>query len=297
MARKHTRKKRPERSGRAGSARGRGGSAKGRGGSRGGRGATGGAPKRGGGRAADGASKKGGRRAADDSPKKEARRRGGLAETLKSVLYALVVFFILRFFLIATFVIDSGSMERTLLVGDLLIVNRVAMGSKVPFTNLRIPGYADPRRGDVLVFDPPHDDTLTLVKRLVGMPGDTLEMRDKVLILNGEPQDEPYVVLTGHPDAPDPSMMWQQQILLGGPRDDYWPTRDNWGPLVIPPERYFMLGDNRDTSLDARMWGLVERWRFEGRVWAIYYSYNRGSLRPFPALREVRWGRIGDRVR
>ena len=228
---------------------------------------------------------------------KDERRRGGFRETLKMIVQVVVIFVIVRFFLIQTFVIDSGSMERTLLVGDFLLVNRAAMGSEVPFTDIRIPGYSEPRRGDVLVFDPPHDDTLILVKRLIGMPGDTLEMRDKVLFRNGEPQDEPYVILTSTPDGADAGMMWQQQVLLGGPRDDYWPTRDNWGPLVIPPDRYFMLGDNRDTSLDGRVWGLIERWRFEGRVMAIYFSYNRDSLRPFPWLREVRWGRIFDRVR
>lgn len=240
---------------------------------------------------------KGGKGGKDGAGKKAERPRGGFRETGKMLLQVGVIFVIVRFFLIQTFVIDSGSMERTLLVGDFLLVNRAAMGSKIPLTGVRIPGYSEPRRGDVLVFDPPHDDTLILVKRLVGMPGDTLEMRDKVLFLNGEAQDEPYVVLTRDRDGADASMMWQQQILLGGPRDDYWPTRDNWGPLVIPPERYFMLGDNRDTSLDGRMWGLIERWRFEGRVMAIYFSYNRNSLRPFPWLREIRWGRIFDRVR
>lgn len=239
-------------------------------------------------------SKDGGKPADGGKPE---RPRGGLGETIKTFLIAVGIVLIVRFFLIQTFVIDSGSMERTLLVGDFLVVNRAAMGSKIPLTDVRIPGYADPRRGDVLVFDPPHDDTLVLVKRLIGMPGDTLEMRDKVLLLNGEPHDEPYVVLTSSGDNADPAMMWQQQILLGGPRDDYWPTRDNWGPLVVPPERYFMLGDNRDSSLDARVWGLIERWRFEGRVVGIYFSYNRDSMRPFPWIREVRWGRIFDGVR
>lgn len=229
--------------------------------------------------------------------KKGERPRGGWGETIKTLAIALVIFLVVRFFLIQTFIIDSGSMERTLLVGDLLVVNRAAMGSKIPLTDIRIPGYSEPRRGDVLVFDPPHDDTLILVKRLVGMPGDTLEMRRKVLYLNGEPQDEPYVVWSRPRDNADPGMMWQQRILLGGPRNDYFPTRDNWGPLVIPPERYFMLGDNRDSSLDARVWGLIERWRFEGRVMAIYFSYNRDSMRPFPWIREVRWGRIANVVR
>ncbi len=230
------------------------------------------------------------------SKSKQQKAQDGLVEWLKSLAIAFVIFLVFRFFLIQTFVITSGSMENTLLVGDFLVVNKAAMGSRIPFTDIRIPGYADPQRGDVLVFDPPHEDTLILVKRLVGMPGDTLQMRDKVLFLNGQPMYEPYVVTTDAPDEADRAMLWQREFLVGGPRDDYRPSRDNWGPIVIPPERYFMLGDNRDTSLDGRTWGLLERWRFEGRVWAIYYSYERGSFQPFPWIREVRWSRIGDRV-
>lgn len=228
--------------------------------------------------------------------KKARQTQSGAVEWAKSFGVAGVIFIIFRFFLVQTFVITSGSMENTLLVGDFLVVNKAAMGSRIPLTNIRIPGYAEPRRGDVLVFDPPHEDTLILVKRLVGMPGDTLEMRDKVLYRNGHPRHEPYVVTTSQPDYSDRAMLWQQQFLLGGPREDYRPSRDTWGPIVIPPDRYFMLGDNRDTSLDGRTWGLLERWRLEGRVWAIYFSYNRSSFRPFPWVREIRWSRIGDRV-
>ena len=232
-----------------------------------------------------------------DAAEGDEARPGGLAEWIKSLIIAFAIFLVIRFFLFQTFVITSGSMENTLLVGDFLIVNRAAIGSRVPLTDLRIPGYSEPRRGDILVFDPPHEDTLILVKRLVGMPGDTLEMQDKMLLLNGEPMDEPYVVRTNQPDYSAPDMLWQRDILLGGPRDDYRPSRDTWGPIVIPPDRYFMLGDNRDTSLDGRTWGLLEPWRFEGRAVAIYFSYNRGSFLPFPWLREVRWGRIFGRVR
>ena len=223
--------------------------------------------------------------------------RGAVAEWTKSIVWAGVLFVIIRLFVLQTFVIDSGSMENTLLVGDFVAVNRLAIGSRVPFTDLRIPGYSEPRRGDILVFDPPHDDTLTLVKRLIGMPGDTLEMRDKVLYLNGEPHDEPYAVTTGLADEFSVTMWWQRSVLVGGPRDDYRPSRDNWGPIVIPADRYMMLGDNRDDSLDSRFWGLVERWRFQGRALAIYFSYNRDSFRPFPWIREIRGSRIGDRVR
>ena len=230
---------------------------------------------------------------------KETQGKGGGtgAETLKSVFFAVILFLVIRAFLFQTFVITSGSMENTLLVGDFLVVNRAAIGSRVPFTDIRIPGYSEPRRGDVLVFDPHHEEDMTLVKRLVGMAGDTLEMRDRVLYLNGAAREEPYVEQTRRPDEFDPDMIWQRDYLVGGPRDDYRPTRDNWGPLVIPDGHHFMLGDNRDTSLDSRYWGLLEGWRFEGRAVGIYFSYNRGSARPFPWIREIRGSRIGDRIR
>jgi signal peptidase I len=225
-------------------------------------------------------------------------RPNGAVEWAKSIAIAVVLFLVLRTFLVQTFVITSGSMEDTLLVGDMLVVNRAAIGTRVPGTGLRIPGYSDPERGDVLVFDPPHEETLKLIKRLVGMPGDTIEMRSRTLFVNGERQEEPYVRHSNIPDEGDPWMEWQRDHLLDGADPAaYSPTRDNWGPLVVPEDRYFMLGDNREQSLDSRYWGLLEGWRLEGRAVFKYFSYNKGSYRPFPWIREVRWGRIGRRIR
>jgi signal peptidase I len=219
-------------------------------------------------------------------------------EWTKSLIVAFVLFLFIRSFLIHTFVIISGSMEETLLVGDLVLVNRAAVGSPVPGTSWRIPGYSKLERGDVLVFDPPHEQDLKLVKRLMGLPGDTVEMRDKAFYVNGEPLNEPYVRLLDSRDDVHPWMSWQEEFALtDGSNGPYTPTRDNWGPLVIPPDRYFMLGDNRDTSLDGRYWGFLEGWRIEGRAVLIYFSYNKGSLRPFPWLKEIRWSRVGDLVR
>ena len=110
------------------------------------------------------------------------KQPNAVIEWVKSILIALVLFFFLRSFLLQTFVITSGSMEETLLVGDMLVANRAAIGSQIPFTDIRIPGYSSPKRGDVIVFDPPHETEIKLVKRLVGMPGDTLEMQDQVLL-------------------------------------------------------------------------------------------------------------------
>jgi len=236
------------------------------------------------------------RRAGGDE--EESREESAWQEWGKSFLVAAVLFLVLRAFLVQTFVITSGSMEDTLLVGDMLVVNRAAMGSPVPFTGLRIPGYSEPRRGDVLVFDPPHEETLKLVKRLVGMPGDTLRMEDRVLYVNGERQDEPYTRHTDVADEYHPWMAWQTEYLPSSENaGTYRPTRDNWGPLVVPAGHYFMLGDNRETSLDSRYWGLLERWRLEGRAVFTYFSYNKESYRPFPWIREVRWDRVGQGIR
>ena len=232
------------------------------------------------------------RRARRDQARREAPNAA--VEWLKSIGIAVILFLVLRTFLVQTFVITSGSMEDTLLVGDMLLVNRAAIGSRIPATGFRIPGYSEPERGDILVFDPPHEETLKLIKRLVGMPGDTLEMRNRVLYRNGELMDEPYAIHSDNADEGHPWMAWQRDHLVDGiDPSTYAPTRDNWGPLVVPEDHYFMLGDNRENSFDSRYWGPLEAWRLEGRAVFTYYSYNKDSYRPFPAIREVRWDRIG----
>jgi len=240
----------------------------------------------------------------DDDAKSKSKSKGKpeeqpepLLEWVKSIGIAIVLFLFLRTFIVQTFIITSGSMEETLLVGDMLVVNRLGLGSRIPGTQIRIPGYSSPHYGDVIVFDPPHDDTLKLIKRLVGMGGDTLEMRSRVLYRNGVALDEPYVTHHNEPEDRDYIMGWQRDYLAPGvDRASYSPSRDDWGPIVIPEDRYFMLGDNRERSYDSRYWGLLERWRLEGRAVFIYYAYNGQSYRPFPWIREVRWGRIFDRI-
>lgn len=228
----------------------------------------------------------------------EEGEENALKEWGKTFLIAGILFILMRSFLVQTFVITSGSMEGTLLVGDYLIVNRAAIGSRVPLTDIRIPGYSEPHRGDVLVFDPPHEPDLKLVKRLVGMPGDTIEMRSKVLYVNGQAQDEAYARHDDPgTDEHHPWMEWQRDFLTAATdRASYRPSRDTWGPLVLPEDRYFMLGDNRDKSLDSRYWGLLEGWRFEGRASRIYYSYDTHSMKPFPFIRAVRAQRIGSPI-
>lgn len=218
-----------------------------------------------------------------------------MVEWAKTLVFAFLIFLFLRSFVVESFVISSGSMEETLLVGDFLLVNKTSLGSPIPLTPWRIPGYGEPSRGDIIVFRADHAPGLDLVKRLVGVPGDTLAMRDAVLYRDGEAVREPYVRHDPSvQDAYDSSMDWQREHLVPGTNGaDYRPTRDNWGPLVIPPERYFMLGDNREHSLDSRFWGLVERRKMKGEPFLVYYSYDKNALKPFPWVTAMRPGRLG----
>jgi len=222
----------------------------------------------------------------------------GVLEWVRSLAVAAVLFLLIRFFFLQTFVITSGSMENGLLVGDLLVANRMAFGANIPWTEARLPGYRSPNRGDVVVFDPHHDIDQMLVKRLVGLPGDTLQMIEGALLLNGIPRDEPYVKHENPgSDAPAPEMAWQSEYLLPSQEPaTYTPTRDTWGPLVVPEGHYFMLGDNRDASYDSRYWGPLAVWRVEGKAEFIYYSFDRSLQKPFPWLTSVRWKRIGHGV-
>jgi signal peptidase I len=221
-------------------------------------------------------------------------------EWTKAISTAILLFLVIRTFLFEAFKIPTGSMEGTLLVGDFLLVNKAVYGAEVPYTHARLPAFSAPTRGDVIVFLPPHDPHKNYVKRIVGIPGDTLEMRDKVLYRDGRAQTEPFA---RHTDPlSDPSreeMLWQFQFLVHRPAhwSEYHPTRDTWGPLVVPRGKYFVLGDNRDNSEDSRFWGFVDAEAIKGRPMFVYYSFESDITRTFTWVTGVRWGRIGEVVR
>lgn len=220
-------------------------------------------------------------------------------EWAKSLSLALLLFVVVRSFLVEAFKIPSGSMEGTLLVGDFLLVNKLVYGAEVPFTGARLPAVRQPAYGDILVFQWPVDVSKNLVKRLVGLPGDTVAMEHGVLLRNGVSQAEQYVIRT-EPDA-DPSadeFDWQRNFLVRQPlaRPSYHPSRNNWGPLVIPAGNYFVLGDNRDNSLDSRYWGFVPASLVRGRPMMVYYSYAPDSARALDWLTRIRWRRLGEQV-
>ena len=209
-------------------------------------------------------------RAQKARPVSQQSRAKNVWENFKSIAGALAIFLLLRAFLVEAYRIPSGSMIPTLLVGDWLFVNKAIFGAHVPFTNTSLPAYREPRRGDVVVFVSPYqgdedsagrDPTPTLVKRLVGIPGDTLFMRNGVLYVNGIAQRQGYGVAAQVDPAMagsiDPLFSWQKKVGLKSSRfgaAPAQPSHDNWGPLVVPPHRLFMMGDSRYNSKDSRYW-------------------------------------------
>lgn len=222
-----------------------------------------------------------------------------LWEWAKSFQVAILVFLFVRAFIVEAFKIPSGSMERTLLVGDFLLVNKLVYGAEVPFTGKRLPALREPRLGDVVVFQWPQDPTKNFVKRLVGMSGDTLAMEDGRLVRNGRSVREQYVVHTDPGmDPAGEEFRWQRDHLVRSAQafSGYHPSRNNWGPIVVPEGHYFMLGDNRDNSLDSRYWGFVPDSLIRGQPLVVYYSFQPDSGTHTAWMSRVRWNRLGNRV-
>lgn len=216
----------------------------------------------------------------------------------KSIAVALVVWFFLRTFLVEAFRIPSGSMENTLLVGDFLFVNKLLYGAEVPLLHKRLPAIREPKRDEIVVFDSVEEEGLKVVKRLIGMPGDTLAMSDGQLIRNGQRVQEPWVIRSdpsAHADPLQREQMrrWQLGHLVPGvDPDQYRPDLNNWGPIVVPADSYFMMGDNRDGSYDGRYWGFLPRLNVRGKPLLVYYSFDGSTYKPLPFFTSIRWGRI-----
>lgn len=172
---------------------------------------------------------------------------------MEALFWAAIIAFLMTSFIIQAFKIPSGSMLNTLQIGDHLFVNKFIYGPKWPFSDKYIFRGADPQRGDVIVFRYPKDPSLDYIKRVVGVPGDVLYMKDKVFYRNGEAVQEPYIRFA------------QPDLII--------PRRDTWEKeLTVPEDKYFVMGDNRDDSQDSRFWGFVDRSKIRGKAWIIYWS-------------------------
>lgn len=222
---------------------------------------------------------------------------GWIWDWTKTITIALVIWFAFSTFILQAFRIPSSSMEGTLLIGDVLYVNKMLYGAEVPLLGKRLPAIREPRRGDILVFDSVEEAGLKVVKRLIGVAGDTIAMHNGVLERNGTAVDEPWV-LPGNrhmeTDLAGAAKMrqWQTPRLRRADRGAYSPDPDNWGPLVVPPDSLFMMGDNRRESYDSRFWGFLPRANVRGRPLVVYFSFDADTYKPLPFLTNIRWRRL-----
>jgi signal peptidase I len=184
-------------------------------------------------------------------------------EYLESIIIAVILALFIRTFVVQAFKIPTGSMENNLLIGDHLLVNKFVLGpTRWPIERTLLP-IGTIRRRDVLVFKYPEEPDRDFIKRVIGLPGETLEVREKKVYINGSPLDEPYA----HYLTPAADESQYHEVTS-------FDVRERYGPVTVPPNQYFMMGDNRDNSQDSRYWGFLPRENIKGRALIIYWSYE-----------------------
>jgi signal peptidase I len=218
-------------------------------------------------------------------------RKSDFREYAEAIVVAMLLAFAIRVFVVQAFKIPSGSMIPTLLIGDHILVSKLSYGLQWPgdcqvkmtfppitcYTSKPIVKLGEPQRGDIIVFRYPEDEDKDFIKRIVGVPGDTIEIRNKVVYVNG-------IALDDHAFT---------QRVDPGIIDGTVTPRDNFGPATVPAQSYFVMGDNRDQSLDSRFWGYVSADKIRGRAFRIYWSWSgQGDW-----LHWIRWERIGRGIR
>lgn len=199
------------------------------------------------------------------------KKKSIIREYVESILIAIVLAMFIRSFIIQAFKIPSGSMEPTLQIGDHILVNKFIYGITIPFTHKKLLQLNQPKRGDVIVFVFPKDESKDFIKRVIGVEGDRIEIKQKKVYINGELYNDPYA-----------------QYQKNNPYSNLQPM-DNLGPIVVPKNSLFVMGDNRDRSYDSRFWGFVPINYVKGKAFIIYWSW--GGF-----LRDIRWNRIGKLI-
>jgi signal peptidase I len=200
-------------------------------------------------------------------------KKGAIRETFESLLIAVALALFARTFVFQAFKIPSGSMERNLLIGDHLIVNKMIFSPAVTGVERALLPQRAIARGDIIVFKSPEEPARDMIKRVIGLPGERLEVRDKKVYINGAPIDEPYAQFIAAP-----SSIPNDSVLV------------SYGPVTVPSGQYFMMGDNRDNSQDSRFWGFLPATYIKGDALFIYFSTGDGTG-------GIQWGRLGRRVR
>lgn len=208
-------------------------------------------------------------------------KKSVVREYAESLIIAVVLALFVRTWVFQAFKIPTGSMEPNLLVGDHLIVNKMIFAPAVTGLERALLPHREIRRGDIMVFKYPEEPERDFIKRVIGLPGDRLELRRKTIYINGEPLVEPYAHLA------------EPAAESGGVTND---LREYYGPVTVPDRQYFMMGDNRDNSQDSRYWGFLPAHYVKGKALFIYFSFEEGSslTRVFQG---TRWDRLLNIVR
>jgi signal peptidase I len=193
-----------------------------------------------------------------------------LRENIEAIIIAVILALFIRTFIIQAFKIPSGSMIPTLQIGDHILVNKFIFGIKVPFLNYTVIPISEPKHGDIIVFEYPVETDKDFIKRVVGVPGDVIQVKNKQVFVNNQPLDH------------DPGVHSDPHVIPGQVN-----PRDNFGPERVPKNKYFVMGDNRDNSYDSRFWGFVDETDVLGKALIIYWSWDSDNF-------NVRWKRIGS---
>lgn len=212
--------------------------------------------------------------------KKLGKKKSAVREYAEAIVVAVALALVIRQFVVQAFRIPSGSMEDTLLVGDFLMANKFVYGPKIPFTDIRLPGIRKPKAGDVIIFKYPRDPRKDFIKRVIATEGQRVEIKDKVVYVDGEPL--PF---------PPKSKFTDRRIL---PRE--MSRRDNYGPIIVPKDALFVMGDNRDNSQDSRYWGFVPMRNVKGKAMILYWSWNK-EVPLWDFFHKIRWGRLAHLIR
>ncbi len=213
----------------------------------------------------------------------------------------LLIVLLIRSFLVEPFRIPSGSMRPTLLEGDFILVNKYEYGLRLPFTGTEILNVGHPKRGDVIVFKHmKNDDSLDLIKRVVGLPGDHVQYKDKVIYINGNPVKQDFI--EKKEDREPNGASWPVRYLvetLGNVQHDIYTQLDyqsgaeRFTDVIVPKDSYFVMGDNRDNSGDSRMWGFVKDGDVLGRAMFIWFSWDKTQMGWDCFYKCIRWERVG----
>jgi signal peptidase I len=201
------------------------------------------------------------------------KSKSKFVEYAEAIIIAILIAFFIRTFIVQAFKIPSGSMKPTLLIGDHILVNKFIYGVKIPFIRKNLISISEPKRGDVIVFIYPEDRSKDFIKRVIGVGGDTIEIRNKKIFLNGLPFQDTHGV-------------YVDDFIIPGTIQ----PRDNFGPMTVSKGAVFTMGDNRDQSYDSRFWGVVDLKDVLGKAFIMYWSWNREE-------HNVRWSRLGRLVR